>query len=139
MENKNKHDLVDTISGSLPIWSFFLGSMLSSVLGVLFLILPNILQKFEINIDPVKQLALSSAGLVWIFGCGGYLLLIAPIKEVYGIRSMLKNYVSRSDCNGCADIHDQLMQECLFLKTENAKLSGQISELKSIKNVGCQD
>ena len=64
--------------------------------------------------------------------CGKY------FEPCYG-HPYSKNYVSRSDCNGCTDIHEQLMQECLRLKTENAILSGQISELKSIKNVGCQD
>lgn len=138
VENKEKSELVATITGSLPIWSFFLGSALSAVVGALLLVLPDIFQKFEVTLDPVKQWTLTLAGIVWIFGCGGYLLFLAPIKEIYRIRAVLKDYVRRSDCNGCADIQSDLMQECLRLKTENARLRVQIGKPSPVNAVDCE-
>ncbi len=133
MEEKNRIELVSTISSSLPIWSFFLGSALSVVIGAALLVLPDVLRSFGIALVEFKQWTLCLAGIVWIFLCGFYLLCFAPIKEIYRIRAMLKNYVRRSDCNGCADIQNELLQVCSDLKAENARLRAIIGGAPNVK------
>ena len=122
MEEKSRAELVASISSSLPIWSFFLGSALCSIIGAALLILPDVLQQFGTPLDAFKKLALAIAGIGWLFACGFYLLFIPPLKEVYRIRSMLTDYVRLSDCNGCSEKSKELEQVISALKTENARL-----------------
>lgn len=127
MEEKNRAELVTTISSSLPIWSFFLGSALCAIIGAALLILPDILQQLGMSLETFKKLALAFAGIVWLFACGFYLLFIPPLKEVYRIRSMLADYVRLSDCSGCAENSKELKQACFDLRAENTRLRAIIS------------
>ena len=133
MEIKNRDELAATISSSLPIWSFFLGSALCAVIGATFLILPDILQQMGIPLEAFKKWTLNFAGFVWIFLCGCYLLIIAPLKELYSLRTMLKDYVRSRDCNLCADKFNEIEQACSGLKAENARLRAIIDGATNVK------
>ncbi len=143
MEEKNRAELAATISSSLPIWSFFLGSALCAVIGAALLILPDVLQQLGISLEAFKKLALAIAGIGWLFACGFYLLFIPPLKEVYRIRSMLTDYVRLSDCSGCAENSKELKQAYSDLKTENARLrsiiSGTTDNKIDAENKNCEE
>jgi len=133
MEEGNRIELASTISTTLPIWSFFLGSALCALIGAVLLILPDVLQQLGIPLETFKKWALAIAGLGWIFACGFYLLAIAPFKEIYRFRSMLKEYVRNSDCNLCTGKLKEIEHACSSLKAENARLQAVIDGTSNMK------